>query len=216
LTKKKNQATILTIKSETRFDLTTNLNLERPDRVKNPIVNIYINEDCEYISTIAGEKLPSRLNGESVLTQTITEYPVVKLPWRFISDHEERECPSPVIVRSTKSHCFVAAIDCDGWRDLVNDAEFYIDPYGPDAEYLTGIKKSARATLKALREVSPVEIKRTYKIEMFADHIPAWGWFPISENHIDLTFKSKKDARDYIKNQKLEEAEGFKFRVVPC
>jgi len=179
--------------------------------VKNPPVSIVLTNNGDLIAT-------NEIKEGEVLKLTITEYPVIRVPEKFLYDHMiGRECPSPFIVRETKQHYFIAAIDCDGWRDLVSDAEFYTDPYGPDAEYLHGIKKSAKATLKAMSAVTPVTLERTYKIEMFAHHIPAWGWFEFALDKITplVPFLTRKSAREYIKDRSLE-GNGFDFRVVPC
>ena len=188
--------------------------------MKNPSIHTYLNEDGEYVSAVDPSNITfrgGRLTGQLTHKQTITDYPVVRVPKCFLDDHVERECPTPAIVRETSNYYFIAAIDCDGWEDLVSDADFYCDPYGPDAEYLHGIKKSAKATLKAMREVTPVAIKRSYKIEMFAHHIPAWGWFELALDKLTplVPFLTRKSAREYIKTQDLE-GHGFDFRVVPC
>jgi hypothetical protein len=186
--------------------------------LKNTPVSIVLTNTCDLIAT-------NEIKEGEILKRTIREYPVVRVPVRFLWDHIERECPSPFIVRETKNHYFIAAIDCDGWRDLVSDAEFYTDPYGPDAEYLHGIKKSAKATLKVMREVTPVTLERTYKIEMFSDTCPALGWFDIldSSDSIDLDapplrtrlFNSRKEAKEFIDRNQLE-GHGCKLRIVPA
>lgn len=52
------------------------------------------------------------------------------------------------------------------------------------------------------------------KIEMFATHIPAWGWFDYSSIKVEK-FVSKEDADTYLKDNDLL-GHGFEFRVVPC
>ena len=196
--------------------------------MKNPPIHIFLNEDREYVSTIDSLNITfrgGRLEGQPTHKQTITDYSVVRIPKCFVDDHVERECPTPVIVRETKNHYFIAAINCDGWRDLVSDAEFYTDPYGPDAEGLEGLKKSAKATLKVLREVTPVTLERTYKIEMLSDTCPSLGWFDIldSSDSIDIdapplrtrVFTSRKEAKEFIDRNRLE-GHGCDLRIVPC
>jgi hypothetical protein len=187
--------------------------------VKNPPVCIVLTTNGDLIAT-------NEIKEGEVLKRTTTEYPVVRVPCKFLWDHIERECPSPFIVRETKQHYFIAAIDCDGWRDLVSDAEFYTDPYGPDAEYLHGIKKSAKATLKAMRAFTPVTLERTYKIEMFSTIAPVLGWFDMLEDaplDDDLDspplrarlFTSRKEAREFIDKNQLE-GHGCDLRIVPA
>jgi hypothetical protein len=186
--------------------------------LKNPPVSIVLTNALDLIAT-------NEIKEGETLKGTITDYPVVRVPCKFLWDHIERECPSPFVVRETKNHYFIAAIDCDGWRDLINDAEFYTDPYGPDAEYLHGIKKSAKATLKAMRVVTPVTLERTYKIEMFNEIAPALGWMDwLEESSLDddldsppsnaQLFTSRKEAKEFISRHELE-GHGIKFRIVP-
>ena len=187
--------------------------------IKNPPVCIVLTTNGDLIAT-------NEIKEGEVLKRTTTEYPVIRVPEKFLYDHMiGRECPSPFIVRETKQHYFIAAIDCDGWRDLVSDAEFYTDPYGPDAEGLEGLKKSAKATLKVLREVTPVTLERTYKIEMLSDTCPSLGWFNVldSSDSIDIDapplrtrlFTSRKEAEEFIDRNQLE-GHGCDLRIVPC
>jgi hypothetical protein len=64
----------------------------------------------------------------------------------FFYDHAERDLPTPVVIRRTKSHVFVAIDDPD-LDELINDAEYYANPYG--AYGGAGLKKSAIATIRA-------------------------------------------------------------------
>lgn len=77
---------------------------------------------------------------------------LIRLPIKFMLDHSERDLDTPEIVRHTKSHWWVDAAD-PALSELLNDAEFYSHPYGPDAEWLGGLKASARATVRAIRDV---------------------------------------------------------------
>jgi hypothetical protein len=74
----------------------------------------------------------------------------IRLPWKFYIDHAERSLPTPDDVRSTKTHVYVSATD-HRLVELLGDAEFYCDPHGPDADWLGGLKRSAAATVKAIK-----------------------------------------------------------------
>lgn len=77
---------------------------------------------------------------------------LIRIPWVFALDHDERELPTPEIVKSTKSHWWVRADD-PALPELLSDAEHYAHPWGPDAEGLGGLKASAKATVRAIRDV---------------------------------------------------------------
>jgi hypothetical protein len=70
----------------------------------------------------------------------------LRLPRRFFYDHAERDLPTPVVIRKTKSHVFVDGHD-PAIGELINDAEYYANPYGPNGG--EGLKKSAIATILA-------------------------------------------------------------------
>jgi hypothetical protein len=74
---------------------------------------------------------------------------LLRLPHKFFDDHGDRALPTPDIVRATASHYFIRADD-PAVESLLDDARYYTDPYGPDAEWLGGLKASARATIKAI------------------------------------------------------------------
>ena len=74
---------------------------------------------------------------------------LVRLPRVFFDDHEERGLPSPQVVKATKPLYWVAATD-PVLPELLSDAEHYCDPNGPDTEGLGGLKRSAKATVKAI------------------------------------------------------------------
>jgi hypothetical protein len=73
----------------------------------------------------------------------------IRLPWRFYRDHEERALPSGVVVKQSAAHVLVACTD-DELAEIESDARFYADEHGPDGEGLSGIKSSARATIRAI------------------------------------------------------------------
>jgi hypothetical protein len=74
---------------------------------------------------------------------------LIKLPKVFFDDHDERSLPSPEVVKTTKPHYWVRRDD-PALAELLSDAEHYCDPNGPDAEGLGGLKRSAKATVKAI------------------------------------------------------------------
>lgn len=76
---------------------------------------------------------------------------MIRLPKLFFDDHWERELPTPVIIKETARHYFVSADD-PAIPELLDDAEYYTDPYGPDAPWL---KRSALATANAIRSALP-------------------------------------------------------------
>lgn len=74
---------------------------------------------------------------------------LVRIPARFYEDHESRDLPTPVALIRTRRHVWIDPAD-PAVPELLNDAQYYVDPAGPDAEGLAGLKASARATLRAL------------------------------------------------------------------
>lgn len=74
----------------------------------------------------------------------------IKLPKVFFTDHSERDLDTPEVIKETANH-FIVSKDDSALPELLSDAEFYVDEYGPNAEGLLGVKTSARATIKALR-----------------------------------------------------------------
>lgn len=77
---------------------------------------------------------------------------LIRLPPSFYQDHDERDLPTPEDVGKAKSYVLVRADD-PALPELLNDAEHYAHPWGPDAEGLSGLKASARATVRAIRNV---------------------------------------------------------------
>ena len=76
---------------------------------------------------------------------------LIKIPQRFLIDHEERDLPTPEVVKSTQRHFWVKAND-PHLGELISDAEFYAEPYidAKPGEHNWGYVVSARATLKAI------------------------------------------------------------------
>ena len=75
---------------------------------------------------------------------------LIKIPKVFFDDHYDRELPAPEVVKETKSNYWICKTD-ENLQELLNDAEFYCHPYGPDDPDLGWLKTSARATIKAIK-----------------------------------------------------------------
>lgn len=56
---------------------------------------------------------------------------IIRIPRSFYDDHLDRDLPAPPPVRETKRHVWIETTHPD-MEELVNDAEFYADPWGPD------------------------------------------------------------------------------------
>lgn len=83
---------------------------------------------------------------------------LIRLPWRFYTDHLERGLPTPAEhERSNARHVWVRADD-PALPELLDDARYYADPHGPDgggmdAAWYRGLKASAKATVAAIEAV---------------------------------------------------------------
>jgi hypothetical protein len=84
--------------------------------------------------------------------KAFAEVKTIKLPPSFYEDHLERDLPTPEDVGNAKSYVVIRADD-PALPELLDDAEHYAHPWGPDAEGLSGLKASARATVRAIRDV---------------------------------------------------------------
>lgn len=73
---------------------------------------------------------------------------LIRIPRRFLDDHQDRDLPSPEIQHETRTHVWVDGSD-PALPELISDARFYCDTYGPDMAP-AGLKVAARALLKAL------------------------------------------------------------------
>ena len=70
----------------------------------------------------------------------------VRIPRTFYDDHQWRDLPTPPPMRETKRHVWIDPEHPDT-PELVSDASYYADPYGPETP---GLRRAARATLDAL------------------------------------------------------------------
>ena len=73
---------------------------------------------------------------------------VYRVTRHFIDDHWGRDLGwSDRVVDQTRTHYFVRMTDTNA-ADLISDADYYMDKYGPDMG--PGFKSSARATFNAM------------------------------------------------------------------
>jgi len=75
----------------------------------------------------------------------------IKVPDRFYIDHMERALPTPKDVGNLRNHA-VIRVDDPALGELLDDAEHYAHPSGPDAAP-RGVIASAKATVRAIRNV---------------------------------------------------------------
>lgn len=72
------------------------------------------------------------------------------IPKVFFDDHGiGRDLPTPAVISKTARHYIIDAAD-PNLPELIDDAEYYADPYGPDAAPL-GLKTAAIALLAAIK-----------------------------------------------------------------
>lgn len=72
-----------------------------------------------------------------------------RIPRAFYDDHNERGLPAPDPVRETTRHVWIDPADPD-FQELVDDAEFYADPDGPDL--VPNLKRAAKAMLRSIED----------------------------------------------------------------
>jgi len=75
----------------------------------------------------------------------------IKLPRMFFADHRERDLPTPVVIKSNRTHVWVKTDD-PAVDELLDDAKYYADSASGMAEECRGLCMSARATVKAIKE----------------------------------------------------------------
>lgn len=77
---------------------------------------------------------------------------LIRVPLAFYWDHVSRDLPAPNLVRRTKTHGWVDREDPD-LTELIDDAEFYTDAYGPSGYGgERGLRSAAHALLRALKK----------------------------------------------------------------
>ena len=75
----------------------------------------------------------------------------IRIPERFYTDHLERDLDTPEDIGDNARYAVVRSDD-PALAELLNDAEFYSHPFGPDAGP-KGVTMSAKATVRAIRDV---------------------------------------------------------------
>jgi hypothetical protein len=75
---------------------------------------------------------------------------LVKLPKFFLNDHEDRDLPTPVVMKATKTHYFVRLQD-PALPELLDDANYYTACIGRMTSETFGLCMSARATARAIK-----------------------------------------------------------------
>lgn len=73
----------------------------------------------------------------------------LRIPQMFYVDHIERDLPAPAIIERTRAHFWIDA-ESEHLAELLDDADHYADPWGPDGGF--GLRNSARATAEAIRQ----------------------------------------------------------------
>lgn len=73
----------------------------------------------------------------------------VRIPPRFLADHTERDLPTPASHGTDKGGVRIR-LDDPATPELLSDAEYYADPWGPTIDI--GLRSSARATAKAIKD----------------------------------------------------------------
>jgi len=78
---------------------------------------------------------------------------LIKIPRRFYDDHCERDLAAPGVCKTTRTHYWIDALSRD-LSELLDDAEHYASPAIDTRDFpeLLGLKSSARATAKAIRD----------------------------------------------------------------
>lgn len=77
----------------------------------------------------------------------------VWLPAKFWNDHADRELPAGVLIKTRGNR---VQVNCthDELAEILNDAEYYSDPAGPDDyEGRAAMVRSAKATVRAIKAV---------------------------------------------------------------
>lgn len=83
---------------------------------------------------------------------------VIRIPTRFYDDHVDvGDLPAPPVLRATSRHYWID-LDHPDARELIDDAEFYLDSHGPDLAP-AGVVSGARGLLNAIRRQLPVHLQ---------------------------------------------------------
>ena len=94
-------------------------------------------------------KTQNTTTGAGNTTAAHDEDRLVRLPWAFFQDHEDRELPTPEPVRWNKKSVWVS-LDDPNLDDLIEDAEYYGDKNtAPDGDGAQVFHYAAKRLLKA-------------------------------------------------------------------
>lgn len=69
----------------------------------------------------------------------------VRISKRFFDDHQERDLPTPVVIKETARYYIIDSAD-PAFQDLLDDAMHYADANGPD-DLPPGLKSSAKSVV---------------------------------------------------------------------
>lgn len=105
-----------------------------------------------YERTVAlAERFRQRAGIRSEKAKARPKATTIRIPERFYTDHLERDLDTPEDIGDNVRYAIVRSDD-PALAELLNDAEFYAHPYGPDAGP-RGVTMSAKATVRAIRDV---------------------------------------------------------------
>jgi len=99
----------------------------------------------------AAKPLPPRIINRNEHTMTTTASKKIRVPAYFYTDHLDRALDTPADLGKCRSHAVVSADD-PHLAELLDDAEHYAHPSGPDS-CARGLIASAKATVRAIRDV---------------------------------------------------------------
>jgi hypothetical protein len=105
-------------------------------------------DDAERMRKRAGIKLQQ---AEPPRPAAAAKPRTIRIPERFYTDHLERDLDTPEDIGEDKRYAIVRSDD-PALPELLNDAEYYAHPFGPDGGPV-GVTMSAKATVRAIRDV---------------------------------------------------------------
>ena len=81
-----------------------------------------------------------------------SESELVRVPQLFYWDHHDRDLPTPPAIKTRVHHVWIEP-DHPDLPELLNDAEYYAHPYGPDIEdsFSRNLANSAKKTVSSIR-----------------------------------------------------------------
>jgi hypothetical protein len=97
-------------------------------------------------------KTQNTTTGAANTTAAHDEDRLVRLPWGFFQDHQDRDLPTPEPVRWNKKSVWVS-LDDPNLDELLDDAEYYADPNTcPDADGARVYHLAAKRLMKAYHD----------------------------------------------------------------